>query len=134
MHIALVYLLTIIIFIVVDAPYLYLNLDLYKKTTLAISGKGYTNRYYSAVMVYVALAFGLLVLVIPRISTNKDTNVKQRIMDSIMYGGAFGLASYATFDFTMHFMFEKWDLGVSIMDSIWGGVLCSIVAFIISYC
>ena len=85
-------------------------------------------------MVYVALAFGLLVLVIPRISTNKDTNVKQRIMDSIMYGGAFGLASYATFDFTMHFMFEKWDLGVSIMDSIWGGVLCSIVAFIISYC
>jgi len=134
MHIALVYLLTIIIFIVVDAPYLYLNLDLYKKTTLAISGKGYTNRYYSALIVYVALAFGLLVLVIPRISTNKDTNVKQRIMDSIMYGGAFGLASYATFDFTMHFMFEKWDLGVSIMDSIWGGVLCSIVSFIISYC
>ena len=134
MHIALVYLLTIIIFIVVDAPYLYLNLDLYKKTTLAISGKGYTNRYYSALIVYIALAFGLLVLVIPRISTNKDTNVKQRIMDSIMYGGAFGLASYATFDFTMHFMFEKWDLGVSIMDSIWGGVLCSIVAFIISYC
>jgi len=134
MHIALVYLLTIIIFIVVDAPYLYLNMDLYKKKTLAISNKGYTNRYYSAVMVYVALAFGLLVLVIPRINTNKDTNVKQRIMDSIMYGGAFGLASYATFDFTMHFMFEKWDLGVSIMDSIWGGVLCSIVAFIISYC
>ena len=134
MHIALVYLLTIIVFIVVDVPYLYLNLDLYKKTTLAISGKGYTNRYYSALIVYVALAFGLLVLVIPRISTTKDTSLKQRIMDSIMYGGAFGVASYATFDFTMHFMFEKWDLGVSIMDSIWGGVLCSIVSFIISYC
>ena len=134
MHFALVYLLTIIIFIVVDAPYLYLNLDLYKKTTLAISGKGYTNRYYSALIVYVALAFGLLVLVIPRISITKDTSIKQRILESIMYGGAFGLASYATFDFTMHFMFEKWDLGVSIMDSIWGGVLCSIVSFIISYC
>ena len=134
MHIALVYLLTIIIFIVVDVPYLYLNLDLYKKTTLAISGKGYTNRYYSALIVYIALAFGLLVLVIPRISTNKDTSIKQRILESIMYGGAFGVASYATFDFTMHFMFEKWDLGVSIMDSIWGGVLCSIVSFIISYC
>jgi len=134
MHFALVYLLTIIIFIVVDAPYLYLNLDLYKKTTLAISGKGYTNRYYSALIVYIALAFGLLVLVIPRISTNKDTSIKQRVLESIMYGGAFGVASYATFDFTMHFMFEKWDLGVSIMDSIWGGVLCSIVSFIISYC
>jgi uncharacterized membrane protein len=134
MHIALVYLLTIIVFIVVDVPYLYLNLDLYKKTTLAISGKGYTNRYYSALIVYIALAFGLLVLVIPRISTSKDTSIKQRVLESIMYGGAFGVATYATFDFTMHFMFEKWDLGLSIMDSIWGGVLCSIVSFIISYC
>ena len=34
MHIALVYLLTIIIFIVVDAPYLYLNMDLYKKKNI----------------------------------------------------------------------------------------------------
>ena len=129
----LIYFITIITFIIVDAPYLYTNADLYKNRTLAISGKGYTNRYYSAVVVYLALALGIYVLVLPRIRSSSSVSWKDRLQDSIMYGGAFGLASYATFDFTMHFMFEKWDLGVSIMDSVWGGVLCSIVAFIISY-
>ena len=129
----LIYFITIITFIIVDAPYLYTNADLYKNRTLAISGKDYTKRYYSAVVVYLALALGIYVLVLPRIRSSSSVSWKDRLQDSIMYGGAFGLASYATFDFTMHFMFEKWDLGVSIMDSVWGGVLCSIVTFIISY-
>jgi len=129
----LVYLLCIIIFIVIDAPYLYLNANLYKDRTTAISGRKYTKRYYSAIIVYIALSLGVLVLALPRMRTSKDTMLKDRLLDAIIYGGTFGLASYATFDFTMHFMFEDWDLGVSVMDSIWGGILCSIVTFIISY-
>lgn len=129
----LIYIITTILFMAVDAPYLYLNADMYKKKTLAISGKDYTKRYYSAVIVYLALALGIVVLVLPRIRNTSNTSLQNRIQDAVLYGGAFGLASYAIFDFTMHFMFEKWDLGVSIMDSLWGGVLCSIVTFIISY-
>jgi uncharacterized membrane protein len=62
-----------------------------------------------------------------------NMSIQNRIKNAVIYGGVFGLASYATFDFTMHFMFEGWTLGVSIMDSIWGAILCSIVAFVISY-
>ena len=54
----LIYFITIITFIIVDAPYLYTNADLYKNRTLAISGKDYTKRYYSAVVVYLALQSG----------------------------------------------------------------------------
>ena len=133
MNQVLIYIITIVLFIAVDAPYLYLNADMYKTKTMAISGKDYTKRYYSAVIVYLALALGIVVLVLPRIRNTSNTSLQTRIQDAVLYGGAFGLASYATFDFTMHFMFEKWDLGVSIMDSIWGGVLCSIVSLIISY-
>ena len=129
----LVYLICVIAFMVVDAPYLYLNYNLYKKRTLAISGKDYTKRYYSAVVVYLALALGILVLVLPRMSISSNTSLTSRVKNALYYGGVFGLASYATFDFTMHFMFEGWDLSVSIMDSIWGSILCSIIAFIISY-
>jgi len=127
------YIAAIFLFIIIDAPYLYLNLDLYKSKTLAISGKGYTTRYYSAVMVYLALALGIIVFVIPRMRTSSNTTLQNRFQDALLYGGLFGMATYAVFDFTMHFMFDKWDLSVSIMDTLWGGILCSSVAFIISY-
>jgi len=124
------YITCIVLFMLVDAPYLYLNSKMYEKKTIAISGKTYTKRYYSALIVYLALALGIVFLALPRIRKN---SLKNRATDAILYGGVFGLASYATFDFTMHFMFEDWDLGVSIMDSVWGGILCSIVAFVSSY-
>jgi uncharacterized membrane protein len=129
------YIACIFLLILCDAPYLYLCGDLYSKATLAISGKPYTKRYYSAVIVYLALSLGIVFLVLPRMRTAQSNNVslQNRFHDAILYGGIFGLASYATFDFTMHFMFEKWDLSVSIMDSIWGSILCSIVAFILSF-
>jgi uncharacterized membrane protein len=125
-------LVCIILSILVDIPYLYINLDLYKKKTLEISGKGYPkNRYYSALIVYIAIALGIIVFVLPKIDTTKTTEI--RLRDSLFYGGLFGVVSYAIFDFTNHFIFEKWDIYVSLMDSIWGGLLCFIVSFIMSY-
>ena len=126
----LAYLVCVVMFMLVDALYLYTNAKMYEKKTIAISGKSFTKRYYSAVIVYLALALGIVFLALPRMRKN---SLKNRATDAILYGGVFGLASYATFDFTMHFMFEDWDLGVSIMDSVWGGILCSIVAFVVSY-
>ena len=125
------YFTIILAFILIDAPYLYLNNQIFQNKVKAISGEPkFTTRYYSALIVYLALALGILVLVLPRIRTDKTSNM---LMDSIIYGGIFGLVSYATFDFTLHFMFAGWDLGVSIMDTLWGGILCTLVAFIISY-
>jgi uncharacterized membrane protein len=124
--------LCIIASIIVDLPYLYLNLDLFKKTTFKISGKGYpSNRIYSALLVYVAIACGLIVFVLPKIDTTKTLTI--RIQDSLIYGGLFGLVSYGIFDFTTHFMFESWSIYIALMDTIWGGLLCSIVSFIMSY-
>ena len=119
---------TIILLAVIDAPYLYLNSTLYGEKVKVISGKKITNRYYSALMVYIALASGIVFLVRPLIMQDKDTNL---IRKSILYGGVFGFAAYATFDFTMHFMFQDWDILVSIMDTLWGSVLCSIVAYVV---
>ena len=124
-------LLCIIVSIIVDLPYLYLNLDLFKKKIMAISGKGYPkNRLYSALLVYVAIAVGLVVFVLPKVNTSKTT---LRIKDALIYGGLFGVVSYSIFDFTNHFMFEGWDIYVALMDAIWGGVLCAIVTFVMSY-
>jgi uncharacterized membrane protein len=124
------YLSIILAFIVIDAPYLYLNSKLYTDITRSISGKTFTTRYYSALIVYLALALGVFVLVLPKI--RKDTT-RNMLYDSLLYGGVLGIVSYATFDFTAHFMFDGWTLGVSIMDTIWGATLCSLVSFITVY-
>ena len=126
------FLLTTILTFIVDIPYLYVNYNFFKKKTMDISGKPYpNNRMYSAVLVYIAIALGLIVFVVPKIDTSKTLSI--RIEDSFIYGGLFGLVSYSIFDFTNHVMFEGWDIYVSVMDAIWGGLLCAIVSFIISY-
>jgi uncharacterized membrane protein len=124
--------LCIVLVFVIDIPYLYLNADFFKKKTLQISGKGYPeNRLYSALLVYIAIGVGIIVFVLPNIETKK-TDI-ERLRSSLVYGGLFGIVSYSIFDFTNHFMFEKWDIFVSLMDAIWGGILCAMVSFIISY-
>ncbi len=124
------YLLCVIILGLIDFPYLYVNRNLYIQKTKAISGRELTSRYYSAGIVYLALALGIVVLVLPRVRINEGINAI--IQDSILYGGVFGIATYATFDFTAHFMFKDWDLMVSIMDTLWGAVLCSITTICIA--
>lgn len=124
-------LLSTIIIPLLDAPYLYLNKDVYLAATKAISGgRGYTNRYYSVVLVYIALAIGVSVLAVPNIRTSSwDTLV----LDSLKWGGILGLAAYATFDFTAHFMFNDWTLRLAVMDTIWGTILCSLAAGIVAW-
>ena len=126
------FMILFVLFIICDIPFLYYNVDKYKNITTAISKKPYTTRYYSVAMVYVALALGLMVFVLPLIKTKMHTtiNTTKQLQTCIIYGGLFGVVTYGVFDFTTHFMFKDWDLQTSIIDTVWGGVLCSIVAFI----
>jgi uncharacterized membrane protein len=124
-------LLSIIILPVLDTPYLYLNKDLYLAATKSISnGRGFTSRYYSAVLVYMALAIGIAYLAIPNIRTS---SLNVLALDSLKWGGILGLVAYATFDFTAHFMFNDWTLQIAVMDTIWGGILCSLVAGVVAW-
>jgi uncharacterized membrane protein len=123
-------LLSTVLIPLLDAPYLYLNKDLYLAATKAISGgRGFTNRYYSALLVYIALAIGVAVLAVPNIRTSSWNTL---VLDSLKWGGIFGLAAYATFDFTAHFMFDDWTLRIAVMDTIWGTILCSLAAGIVA--
>ena len=128
----IIFILCIVVSILVDVPYLYLNADLFKKKTMQISGMEYPkNRYYSALIIYIFIAIGISVFILPKIDTTKSTMV--RLRDCLIYGGLFGMVAYSMFDFTAHFMFKQWDIYISIMDTIWGGLLFTITSFIISY-
>jgi uncharacterized membrane protein len=120
------YVCTVVVLIAIDAPYLYATKNMYQQKIQRISGKPLTKRYYSGLVVYLAIALVMVIFALPRI--RKDNIV----LDSITYGGILGLTTYAVFDFTTHFMFEGWDIGISVFDSLWGGVLCSLATMIIT--
>ena len=120
------YVCTVVVLIAIDAPYLYATKNMYQQKIQRISGKPLTKRYYSGLVVYLAIALAMVIFALPRI--RKDNIV----LDSITYGGILGVTTYAVFDFTTHFMFEGWDIGISVFDSLWGGVLCSLATMIIT--
>jgi uncharacterized membrane protein len=124
------FIICVVLFAICDSPYLYLNKSLFQEKIREISGRGMTTRYYSGLIVYLALSIGLTIFVLPLIRKDNNENI---IYDSILYGGLFGLSVYATFDFTIHIMFSDWNLQVAIMDTLWGGILCSLVSIIISF-
>jgi uncharacterized membrane protein len=125
------FIITLFCMLIIDLPYLYLNRNLYSNYTKSISGKSFTNRYYSGLFVYFALAIGIVVFVLPKIRVKGK--FLDKALDALKYGGLFGIVTYGTFDFTMHYMFEGWDLKVSLIDTLWGGVLCSFATLLIIY-
>jgi uncharacterized membrane protein len=80
------------------------------------------NIYY-AVVTYLLLAIGLYYLIL------NDNNVKD-IKDILIKSFLFGLVAYGVYDATNASIFEKWNIGVAIGDTLWGSLLCMIVSYI----
>lgn len=105
-----------------DSPYLYLMSDRFQSIVKGSSGgHGLTKRYYAAVIVYLVLALAIMILVLDRAND---------IFTAFKLGALFGFCSYATFDFTAHFMFEAYDFKTAVIDTIWGTLLCGVISSI----
>ncbi len=74
----------------------------------------------AAIVVYIALIAGIIIFVLPK----ANGSIKQ----ALLYGALFGLASYATYDFTNLATLEGWSTKISIIDTIWGMTLCATTA------
>lgn len=71
-----------------------------------------------ALLVYIALIAGIVVFVLPKAQGD--------LLWGLIYGGLFGLITYAIYDFTNLAVLKDWSLMISIIDVIWGTILCSI--------
>ena len=75
----------------------------------------------AAAVVYFALVLGILLFTIPKANGN--------LLSALLWGGVFGFIVYATYDFTCLAILSRWSLKISIIDTIWGIVLCSLTTF-----
>lgn len=71
-----------------------------------------------AVLVYCAVAVGIVVFVLPRVGG---------VTDALMFGALFGALLYAVYDLTNLATLSAWTLRFALVDILWGAFLCSVV-------
>lgn len=82
------------------------------------SGEAMTPIWWSAFLVYICIALGLLFFVLPK--ANGD-------YFSVLYCGAlFGFVTYGIYDFTNYSILANWPLKITFIDLIWGTCLCGL--------
>lgn len=79
----------------------------------------------SAIMVYLAIALGVVIFVTPKANGN--------LIAALLWGAAFGAVTYGIYDFTNHAILANWPLKISIIDIIWGATLCGTVSLVTTY-
>lgn len=113
-----IFLLSAIIFVVLDSIYLSLIKDYYSRQIQAVQGSPLKINFLGAIICYIFLIFGLNYFII------KD---KRSIQDAFL----FGLVIYAVFETTNLALFSKWSWMTVMIDSLWGGVLFALTTAII---
>jgi uncharacterized membrane protein len=83
-------------------------------------------RWPAAAMVYILLPLGLVLFILPRLSSGPHAK-------SLLWGALFGLIVYGVYDLTNLSLLPQWSITITIIDILWGMFLYAIVSFIISY-
>jgi uncharacterized membrane protein len=117
-----IYVITIPIFFLIDLFWLgVLARDFYKKHL------GYLFRpnvnWTAALLFYFLFIAGIVIFAV---KPALETHSAQR---ALLYGALFGLLAYATYDLTNLATIRDWPLIVTVVDLIWGTVLCGGVAW-----
>lgn len=80
--------------------------------------------WWAAIVFYLLFVAGIIVFVV------QPALEKESWKTAVILGGFFGFICYATYDLTNLAVAKDWPLTVTIVDLIWGTVLCSMVSSI----
>lgn len=72
----------------------------------------------AAILVYFAIVIGILFFVLPRIGHSYAMG--------IFLGALLGLVIYGVYDFTNYAILVNWPLKITLIDCVWGVVLCAL--------
>ena len=109
------YIVTILLLVLVDLPWLVLGSKTSKAMILSIQGSELKLRWLPGLIVYIALAYLI--------------HLPKSYLDAFLLG----LCTYAVYDFTNYATLTNYSLRFAIMDSLWGGILFLIVYSLLKY-
>ena len=116
------YVLTFIVFLIVDMLWLgIIAKNLYQKYLGNFLSE--SVNWKAAFIFYIIFVIGIFIFaVIPAV--NKDS-----AMHAVLMGALFGFFTYATYDLTNLATLKGWPLPIVFIDIVWGSVLTAIVSF-----
>lgn len=113
--------------ILLDFAWIKLNSSLYIKMFSSIQNKSISLRPLQLVLVYIFIIIIFSLYIIPEINENtKEFSVKY-----LMRAGILGICIYGIYNFTNFTIFDKYNWNIAIIDTIWGGILFTIIAYLV---
>lgn len=88
------------------------------------AGESLSPRIIPAALVWMLITLGVLLFVLPKMES-KDSLIK-----AVLWGALFGFVLYGVYDLTNYAILAQWTLKMTILDIVWGTLLCGIVALI----
>jgi uncharacterized membrane protein len=119
-NILFMYLLTLLVFFLIDMVWLGLVAKNFYRRYLGDMLSPKVN-WPAAILFYLLFIAGLLLFVIEP--------AQGRALQALWKGAFFGLIAYATYDLTNLATLENWPLMVTVVDLVWGTVLGAAVSF-----
>ncbi len=117
--ISIIFLLIVIDFVWIGI----INAESYKKAIKAVQKTELKIRLFPGLLVYIALALIIIFWILPSIKSKS-------FVDSFKNGFMLGALVYAVFDFTNMAIFSDWTYTISIIDTLWGGILTGLITYI----
>lgn len=110
-------LISTVLFILIDSIYLKLVSPLFNKLIKNIQGSNIKLRLDGAIYAYICIVLIFNYFIIHK---------KGKLLDAFMLG----FLTYGIFEGTNRALFSKWTINVMLIDSLWGGILFSLVFII----
>jgi len=113
------YLLTAIIFVILDGLYINFFKDYFNRQIKSVQGSDIQINIIASGIVYIFLIFGLSYFIIQKNRSVKDAFI-------------LGLVIYAVYDFTNVALLKNWKVSTAILDTLWGGILFGSTTFFVN--
>jgi len=89
-----------------------------------IQGSPIKIKYIVLPFIYLLIATGIVVFVLPKINDNS-------LYECVIYGGLFGATAYGVYDLTNYALFTDYNLGLALQDMAWGFTAVAIASFLL---
>ena len=131
MDIYVKYLIISVVLIFLDFMWISLNMTAYSNTILKIQKSALEPRLEHTLIAYIIIFFSVIYVAIPFTVQNikKGEAIENKLLKSLMYGGAVGFSIYGIYNFTSLAIYKDMDTTVGIMDTLWGTTLYTLTTF-----